>query len=193
VFSYFNNRQPSAFCLFALVTEVRMQAALTKFDEKLQAQPTTTKTTKSTTKSGSCCNCAALAQIQQSLNNLIATSCQSSTTPTKPSTSTTTSPTGGAKCVGHYWPIGNQMVTDIVTGKQATSLGSPQFVTDRNGSANGAILVNSTSSAWQLPVDTYFQGDTTVTLWVKANAAYCSDSAFGNCYIFLLYLFKSLS
>jgi hypothetical protein len=64
-------------------------------------------------------------------------------------------------------------VTDTITGKQATSLGSPQFVPDRNGLANGAILVNSTASSWQLPVDTYFQGDTTVTLWVKT---ICSSS-----------------
>jgi hypothetical protein len=60
-------------------------------------------------------------------------------------------------------------VTDTITGKQATSLGSPQFVPDRNGMANGAILINSDSSSWQLPVDAYFQGDTTVTMWVKGN------------------------
>jgi hypothetical protein len=65
----------------------------------------------------------------------------------------------------------NQAVMDLVTASQATSLGSPQFVPDRNGVANSAILVNSSSSAWQLPVDTYFQGDTTVTLWAKRVSA----------------------
>jgi hypothetical protein len=76
---------------------------------------------------------------------------------------------------------------DLVTASQATSLGSPQFVPDRNGVANSAILVNSSSSAWQLPVDTYFQGDTTVTLWVKTMSIFYYE-AFGNFYS-VLYLF----
>jgi hypothetical protein len=84
------------------------------------------------------------------------------------------------------------MVTDIVTAKQATSLGSPQFVPDRNGVVNSAILVNSTFSAWQLPVDTYFQGDTTVTLWVKTMSVCLSSSsnyaALGNFYSVLYFL-----
>jgi hypothetical protein len=50
-------------------------------------------------------------------------------------------------------------------------------VADRNGVLNGAILVNSSSSAWQLPVDTYFQSDSTITLWVKKQA--CQDGIYG--------------
>jgi hypothetical protein len=54
----------------------------------------------------------------------------------------------------------------VITGENATS-SSPQFVTDRSGVAKGAIQVNSSASAWQLPPGRYFQGDTTVTMWVK--------------------------
>jgi hypothetical protein len=79
-------------------------------------------------------------------------------------------------CLAHHWPIGNNAVTDAITGKSATSYGgSPQFAADRNGVINGAILVNSSSSAWKLPEDTYFQGDTTLTLWVKKNARQYGD------------------
>jgi hypothetical protein len=129
-----------------------------EFDKKLGAQPATTKTTTktTTTPSSSCCNCEALAQIQKSLNDLVALSCQS----TKPSTSTTTASTT-VKCLGHYWPIGNQTVKDTITGQQATSLGSPQFVADRNGLADGAILVNSTCQSWHLLSrrhDSYYVG-----------------------------------
>jgi hypothetical protein len=127
---------------------------------------------------------AALAQVQLSLNDLVASSCQSITTTTTPTRTT---------CLGHYWPIGNQSVTDTITGKQATSLGLPQFFSDRNGLADGAILVNSTFSAWQLPVDTYVQGDTTVTLWVKGNekcssfySGFLQNSVFGNLYFKIL-------
>jgi hypothetical protein len=101
------------------------------------------------------------------------TGCPNAITPTTISTSTTTTSTATTNqikttCSGHYWPIANQTVTDVITGLNATSLGSPQFVTDRNGVANGAIWVNGTmATAWQLPVDTYFQGDTTITMWVK--------------------------
>jgi hypothetical protein len=135
---------------------------------------TTVTTTTTTTASSSCCNCAALAKIQQSLNDLVASSCQSPITSTKTSTRTTTVPTS-TKCVGHYWPIENQKVTDTITGKQATSLGSPQFAPDRNGIAYGAILINSTSSVWQLPADNYFQGDTSVSMWIN-NKKPCTDS-----------------
>jgi hypothetical protein len=169
------------------VTEVRDQIDSDEVYHKLQAQPTTTtkkKPTTSTTTRSSCCNCAALAQIQQTLNDLVTSVCQSTTTTTKTSTITTISPTT-TKCVGHYWPIGDQMVTDKITGKQATSLGSPKFVPDRNGLANQAILVDDYFSSWQLPEDTYFQGDTSVSMWVKRT--YCTlsvtpMSVFGNDY-----------
>jgi hypothetical protein len=59
----------------------------------------------------------------------------------------------------------------VITGFKATSLW-PHFVTDRNGIENGATEINSTYNIWKLPVDTYFQGDTTVTMWVKRIGSY---------------------
>jgi hypothetical protein len=63
----------------------------------------------------------------------------------------------------------------MITGEQAQIVPaaagqqSAYFDTeDRNGVvANGATRING-SSGWKLPpVATYFQGDTTLTLWVK--------------------------
>jgi hypothetical protein len=79
-------------------------------------------------------------------------------------------------CMGNYWPIESGTVTDKITGQSATSL-SPQFVADRFGLANGAILVKSVDNAWTLPVGRYYQGDTTITMWVKKLA--CKLSNFG--------------
>jgi hypothetical protein len=108
--------------------------------------------------------------------------CPNSTTTTSTTTSTTTTTTAATSltspCLAHYWPIDNKTVLDVITGQFSTSKGSPQFVTDRNGLASGAILLNSSSSAWQLPVDTYFQGDTTITMWVKKIT--CQTSSLGN-------------
>jgi hypothetical protein len=68
--------------------------------------------------------------------------------------------------VSHYWPIGDNTVTDTITGKTAASK-SPQFSLDRYDVLNGAAWVDSDDSAWQLPAGAYFNGDTTVTMWVK--------------------------
>jgi hypothetical protein len=108
-----------------------------------------------------------------------ATSTTTSTSFTSTSTATTTSNSATLSgCVGHYWPIGNRAVTDLITGRNGTSQ-TPQFVADRNGVANGAIWVNgSVETTWQLPADTYFQGDTTMTMWVKKIA--CISGSFGN-------------
>jgi hypothetical protein len=89
----------------------------------------------------------------------------------------TTAPTT-TSCLGHYWPIANRTVIDTITGQLATSKGSPKFVADRNGQANGAIWVNgSLATAWQLPAGIYIQGDTTVTMWVKKIA--CQYGCYG--------------
>jgi hypothetical protein len=111
-------------------------------------------------------------------SSMISGMCSIATTVTTTSTSTKSTTTTVQSCAGHYWPIANQSVTDVITGLNATSLGSPQFVTDRNGVANGAIWVNSIATAWQLPVDTYYQGDTTVTMWLKKVA--CQFGVYGN-------------
>jgi hypothetical protein len=85
-------------------------------------------------------------------------------------------------CVGNYWPIGNGAVTDLIGSKNATT-SSPVFVTDRFGSANGSIRVNSAATAWQLPSAPYIQGPTTITMWLSKNTcvtwgAYCKKFAF---------------
>jgi hypothetical protein len=73
-----------------------------------------------------------------------------------------------AACGGHYWPVENNAMSDVIGGKNAVSL-KPQFVEDRFGLKNQAILINSSESAWQLPSGRYFQGDTTLTMWIKKN------------------------
>jgi hypothetical protein len=92
-------------------------------------------------------------------------------------TTATTTKSPYPSCLAHYWSIENESVNDLVGGKHASSA-SPQFITDRNGMANGAILINSSSSIWQLPEHNYFQGDTTITMWVKKNA--CLNQAYSN-------------
>jgi hypothetical protein len=72
---------------------------------------------------------------------------------------------GYPSCAGNYWPIGSGEVTDMIGGQSASSQ-SPLFVADRFGAVNGAIRVNSAATSWQLPVDIYYQGDTTITMWV---------------------------
>jgi hypothetical protein len=104
--------------------------------------------------------------------------CETITTSTAATRVSGFSTTGSADlpCVGNYWPIGNQSVTDVITGQGATS-DSPLFVTDRFGVTDGAIQVNSNANSWQLPAGKYFQGDTTVTLWVKKFE--CSYNPYG--------------
>jgi hypothetical protein len=82
-------------------------------------------------------------------------------------------------CVGNYWPVTNDRVIDIVGGMNATC-SSPTLASDRFGVANEAITVTGQSTAWNLPVGHYFQGDTTMTMWV--NKVACSNNGpFGNC------------
>jgi hypothetical protein len=149
-----------------IVSEICTNAQTTTSTK--QASPATNATSTSTTTTTS-------------------TSTRSTSSTTTTLSSTTTAP---SSCAGHYWPIGNNAVTDTITGLSATSLGSPQFVTDRNGVANGAIWVNSLTTAWQLPVDTYYQGDTTVTMWLKKMA--CQEGNYGNlCEISCLFIINS--
>jgi hypothetical protein len=75
---------------------------------------------------------------------------------------------GFPSCAGNYWPIENGAVADLIKGQDAVST-LPFFVADRFGVVNGAIRVNSTATRWQLPAGTYYQGDTTITMWVKKN------------------------
>jgi hypothetical protein len=78
----------------------------------------------------------------------------------------TTTPHLNLSCVSNYWPVKDNAVTDLIEGRNAKS-DSPQFVKDRFGLANGAIFVNSLKTAWQIPTGRYFQGDSTLTMWVK--------------------------
>jgi hypothetical protein len=57
------------------------------------------------------------------------------------------------------------VVQDTITGQFAAS-DSPSFVADRFGVANAAILISGTGT-WTLPQGSYYQGDTTVTMWVN--------------------------
>jgi hypothetical protein len=84
------------------------------------------------------------------------------TTVTTRSTTTVLYPS----CITHYWPIQDDDARDVIGGKNAYSY-SPQFAEDRMGFENGSILINSRLSGWQLPDGVYFQGDTTLTLWVN--------------------------
>jgi hypothetical protein len=166
------------------VNEETLEARLAKLEGalKLQAQPTISKPSTSS----SCCNCAPSAKLaqlsqsldvfQQSLAGLVASvkdtysSC-SVTTTVSPFTTTTSASacasSASVPCLVHYWPIRKQSVTDTITCKNATS-SNPLFAKDRFGVANEAIWVNSSAAnGWHLPQSKYFQGDTTVTMWVK--------------------------
>ncbi len=81
-------------------------------------------------------------------------------------------------CIANYWPIVNSLVLDPIGGMNATST-TPQFVTDRFGTLNSAIHVNSAASAWTLPAGSYTQGDFTATLWVQRNICPGPIYAFG--------------
>ncbi len=74
-----------------------------------------------------------------------------------------------SSCMSHYWPVEKGEVSDIIGGKDAKSMGEPQFVPDRFGIEDSAIHVNSEKSVWQLPTDTYFEGESTLTLWAYKN------------------------
>jgi hypothetical protein len=156
----------------------------------------TTPALKTTTSNSGCgCNCTTLAKLQQKMNDIVATtnslfsSCSSSTTTaiktTTPSTSTC-SPSPAA-CLAHYWPIANSSVTDTITCKNATSV-SPRFASDRFGVANQAIWVNSAATAWSLPADFYYQGDTTTTMWVMKvdfqGTPHCNNNIYGSILLF---------
>jgi hypothetical protein len=77
-----------------------------------------------------------------------------------------------AFCVGNYWPVTNGAVSDTVGGMNATC-SLPRFTTDRFGVANEAITVMSSADSWRLPFGRYYQGDTTMTMWV--NKLQCSS------------------
>jgi hypothetical protein len=118
-------------------------------------------------------------------SNSTTISTSTSTTTSTPTTSTTTPSSKVSPCLTHYWPIG-KTVTDVITGQSATSK-SPLFAADRNGITSAALWVNgSEATSWQLPVDTYFQGDTTVTMWVKKIA--CQPGRYSN-YSYIIYIF----
>jgi hypothetical protein len=68
---------------------------------------------------------------------------------------------------------------DTITGMQSVS-GSPTFVADRFGVANGAVLVNSVATAWQLPAAVYVQGDVTITMWVNKQGCPSPAGTYGN-------------
>jgi hypothetical protein len=68
----------------------------------------------------------------------------------------------------NYWPVMNGSVNDVIGGKHANS-SAPTFTTDKAGNANSAILINSATSIWRLPANSYINGDFTVTAWVKNN------------------------
>jgi hypothetical protein len=93
--------------------------------------------------------------------NLEKTSTTSTTSTTSATTPVSTS------CVGHYWPVENKAVEDVIGHQSATSNGSPQFTRDRFGVVDGALRIYSSSTAWRLPHGRYIKGDTTITMWVK--------------------------
>jgi hypothetical protein len=66
----------------------------------------------------------------------------------------------------NYWPVKAGVMTDLA-GNVSTTSSSPQFTTNRFGNPNDAILVNSASSAWDIPNGVYFYGDFSVTAWVN--------------------------
>jgi hypothetical protein len=73
--------------------------------------------------------------------------------------------------------VENTVVLDVITNKTATS-SYPMFMNDRFGIKNGALSIVSEGTAWSLPEDTYIQGDTTVTMWVRKNRCGGSSTYF---------------
>jgi hypothetical protein len=169
--------------------EESLEALVTKLEAMLKQQQTATtattavtQQTKSSSSGSGCCDCTSIAKLQKSIADLV--------TSANDVFSSCSSPPTPIACLGHYWPIGNQSVTDTVTGKSATSNGSPRFISDRNGVADGALWVNgSAATAWQLPTDTYFQGDTTVTMWLKKSL--CQSGSYGDFFFFNFKIFQS--
>jgi hypothetical protein len=68
--------------------------------------------------------------------------------------------------LAHYWPIVAGSMSDVVSGQNLTSVGSPGFMTDRFGKPNGALFNNSQTSYWQAPAGVYFFGDFSQTGWM---------------------------
>jgi hypothetical protein len=64
----------------------------------------------------------------------------------------------------------------MVSGQNLVAIGSPGYMNDRLGNANGALIRTSTSSYWQAPPNVYFSGDFTVTGWVRMAAIFSDFS-----------------
>lgn len=68
----------------------------------------------------------------------------------------------------HYWPL-NGNLNDIIGGSHYYNLVSGSFVNDRLNSPLSALNINYGTA--QAPSDIYFDGDFTVSLWVKLTQA----------------------
>ena len=64
----------------------------------------------------------------------------------------------------NYWPMDNQL-TDIVGGANMYNGYNVEFVKDRFGNSNSAIRF--TEGYYQVPPGVYFNGDFTVSVWIK--------------------------
>jgi hypothetical protein len=79
-----------------------------------------------------------------------------------------------------YWPILSLSLGEMVSGQDMVAYGSPGFMNDRFGNANGAAVRTSSSSYWQAPTNVYFSGaDFTITGWIYLAATAATE--LGNC------------
>jgi hypothetical protein len=117
------------------------------------------------------------------------TTTASTLSPTKAITTTSTTTRVSTSCVGHYWPVANKAVDDVIGHHSAESNGSPKFTTDRFGLADEALRIYNNVTAWRLPRGRYVKGDTTITMWIKKIE--CNKWApYGN---FILFLFDDFN
>jgi hypothetical protein len=79
----------------------------------------------------------------------------------------TTTKSISASCLRHYWPVTDNAVEDVIGENSAVPNGWPRFTKNRFGVVNEAIRINDKAHAWRLPQGSYFQSNTTLTMWLR--------------------------
>jgi hypothetical protein len=67
----------------------------------------------------------------------------------------------------HHWPL-NGNLKDLVSGANLTVGKNAGFTRDRNGNKNGALALQN--GFLQAPPGVYFEGNLTISAWVKVNS-----------------------
>ena len=71
-------------------------------------------------------------------------------------------------CLTNWWPFNNDL-KDAITGQSLSNGASFSFTTDRLNTVNSAIYFNN--GYLKAPNGVYFNGDFTVSLWIKVRSA----------------------